>query len=174
MTKKTIGLLLAIIAVGALLFYAYLGGFRTIEISISERDSYHLAGHFYAGKYDRDTLKNLFFSAKEFVAENSITGTLAIVNYLPTNVEEDTVAVFIGVLLEDSFAITSQDWETRMIKAGKVISANIKAHAAVRPFRETVEEKIEEYALENGYTLKPFTLELYKAEDELQIDRVVE
>lgn len=174
MSKKTIGLLISFIAVGVLLFYAYLGGFRSIEISMSDRQNYHLVGHYYEGKYDRDTLKNLFFSAKNIITAGSLPGTLAIVNYVSSQEEEDTVAVFIGILLEDNTVDTLKNWENRSIKGGKIISASIKAHAAVRPFREKVEEKIEEFALKNGYTLKPITFELYKAEDELQIDKIAE
>lgn len=174
MTKKSIGLIIAFLIVGVLAIYAYLGGFHPIEISMADKQDYHFIGHYYEGKYDSDSLKQLFFKAKALILEESVAGTLAIANYAP-NEENDTIHLFIGVLLNDpTIKDIPEKVERKIIKGGKIISANIKAHAAVRPVRTTVEEQMEAFAHEKGYTLKPLAIELYLAEDELQIDRIAE
>lgn len=174
MRKQTIWFGLGMVGAVVLGIYAYLGGFRPIEVRLIEREEYTLIGNYYEGQYDNDTLGHLFFNAKALIQGEGMPGTLTIVNYSP-EAEGDTVSLFIGVLLDTPRGEqVPEGLEKRTIKGGKVLRASIHAHHLVMPSRDKVDEKLKAFATESHISLRPLSLEQYLAEDSLQIDKIVQ
>lgn len=173
MKKKSTWIILGLLALILMGVYAYLGGFRSFEITLSEREDYQLVGHYYAGEYRSDSLKTLFFDAKKLITNGILEGNLAIAHFSPVE-EQDSISVFIGVAVRNESTQSPPNLEQRTIKAGKVIRANITAHSFVRPLRNKVDKRMEAFAHERGLTLRPIVLEHYLSEDELYIDRIAQ
>lgn len=153
--------------------YAYLGGFRPIEATLAERDDYQLIGHYYAGEYDGDSLRTLFFEAKDLISSGELEGNLIIVHYSPV-ADQDSISIFVGVAVPDLPEVLPTHLEHRTLKGGKVIRAEITAHSFVRPLRNKVDESMEAFAMERNMKLRSVVLEHYLSEDELHIERLVE
>lgn len=158
----------ALIIVG---IYAYLGGFRSFEVTLAERGDYQLVGHYYSGEYDSDSLKTLFFEAKSLVENGQLNGNLTIVHFSSAE-DQDAVDVFMGVVVADTPEDIPSHMELRTIEGGKVIRAVITAHSSVRPLRSTVDERMEAFAAEQNVQLRPLVLEHYLSENELHIERI--
>lgn len=173
MKKRTILIVIVILALILIGIYALLGGFRSFEITLSERGDYHLIGHHYAGKYDSDSLKTLFFEAKKLISEGKLEGHLTIAHFY-TAEEQDSISIFVGVVVPDNPEHSPAGMEQKTIKGGKVIQATIMAHSSVRPLRTTVDKRMEAFATERNMQLGPIILEHYLSENELHIARIAE
>lgn len=173
MTKKSILIILGVLTLSLVGIYAYLGGFRSFEMELLERDDYQLIGHYYAGAYDGDSLETLFFEAKELISNTAVDGNLTIVHFSP-DAQQDSIRVFVGVVLPALPNNLPTGMEHRTIEGGQVIRAKITAHYAVRPLRTTVDKRMETYAAERDLNLGPVVLEHYLSDNELHIERIVE
>lgn len=173
MTKKSILIILGLLILLLIGIYAYLGGFRSFEIALLERDDYQLIGHYYAGEYDGDSLETLFFEAKAHISDAKLEGTLTIVHFSP-DAQQDSIRVFVGVAVPALPNSLPTSMEHRTIEAGKVLQAKITAHYAVRPLRNTVDKRMEAFAAERDLHLSPVVLEHYLSDNELHIERIVE
>ena len=163
----TIAVLL-VVALGA--FYI-LGGFNEPKLEVTEVDTYKVAGNYYRGIYERDTIAALFFNSKGMLEANSLSGDLAVINFRPLT--EDSVHMFVGVLLEKEAAEISQGTEAIAIEGGKMIRATIESHSVVMPTREKIEAKIEKFATENNLAITDTTIERYVADDKLIIEKFI-
>ena len=173
MNKKFILYAILFLGVLLLLCYAYLGGFRPVEITVIEKPEYTLTGRYYEGSYDADSLARLFFEAKNNLKDNDKSGTLTIAHL--SEPAADTVKSFIGILLKESDDYPPLDgFEKKVIAGGTVLRATINAHHLVMPTRTTVDERMQEFAKEKKLSLAPVVIEQYISDEELIIDRILE
>ena len=174
MKKKTILIVFGIFALVIFAIYAYLGGFNPLMVALLPQKKYVAVGQYYEGLYDSDSVRAIFFDAKEILLKEYPQSVLSIVNY-QAGTETDTAKAFIGVVLSDNDTEVAalKNFEKRTIEASGVVRIHIKAHSAVMPTRTTIEKKAQAFAKENNISLSPVEIEQYISDQELIIDRII-
>lgn len=165
--------MIAALAIVIVVAYFVLGGFHEVVLEVAEVENYTIVGNHYEGAYVRDTIARSFFQAKELLETAAVSGELAVVNFEKA-VGEDSVHLFIGILLQQQALEGPKNLERRHIEGGKIVRATIESHSLVMPTREKIEQKMEVFAAENNFSLTALTIERYVSDDKLVIERFIQ
>ncbi|GEO03403.1 hypothetical protein AAE02nite_10670 [Adhaeribacter aerolatus] len=132
MNKKF--LLIALIVLGfGFSVYAYLGGFSTPEIKVTNVKTRYLAGNYYAGPVEGEQLGQLFRQAAEVLEKKEVPGVLANIYYNNPEKQSDSLKAFIGIMIEDSTAQLPAGYKLQKVAGGKVVQASVNAHYMLSP-----------------------------------------
>lgn len=170
MNKRTIVGMLAVMLLGAIAVYFYLGGLNKVEVTVENVKDYNIVGIKFKGNGDSDTLRNAFFDAREFVREGRVDGVLTLIHYKDTTLTDEQVNVFVGIKLNQGTSDLPEGYQRLTIPARRAVRATIEAHNSVMPNSETVEERMLEKADELRFELSDFTIEQYISERVIMID----
>lgn len=170
MNKRSIISILAVMLIGAVALYFYLGGLNKVAITVENVADYHLVGIRFKGEGDSDTLRNAFFEARDYVKNGRLPGTLTLLHYKDTTLEESSVNVFVGIRLHQGTSDLPAHYQRLTIPAKRAVRATIQAHNSVMPNAQTIEERLLARAEALRLKLQGFTIEQYLSERELRID----
>ena len=162
---------IAVLLIVALAAFYILGGFNEAKLEVTEVNAYKVAGNYYEGIYERDTIAALFFKSKGILDAKILSGDLTVINFGVFT--EDSVHMVVGILLEKQAVEIPEGIEVIDIKGGKMIRATIESHNVVMPTREKIEAKIEKFASENELSVADTTIERYVADDKLIIEKFI-
>lgn len=160
-TKKHIYWLISFVALFVILIsiYYYLGGFREIQTAVSRNTTYSLVGKEVYGRLTSKEEHFLFQEMKGYLVDSVLYGTLAIVNYKDDTLGKYESRRFVGVLLEEEFAMIPPGLTVLEIEGETTFQAALTMHPLVMPNTEKVEFKLKTLADERGLELENFTLE---------------
>jgi len=173
MNKKSILGIIAVMLVGGIAIYFYLGGLNKVEVKVESISDYNLVGFHFQGEGDDKTLREGWEEAKELVQSGRLDGTVTVLNYKDSTLEDGHVKVFMGVRLNAGTSDLPENYERITIPAKRTVRAVINAHNSVMPNSQTVEKRLLEKADELRLELQDFTIEQYLSEQELWIDMPV-
>lgn len=166
-----VGIFLFLIFLG---FYDYLGGFnRQVEVRLVAKGAYVVAGTYFEGNYDDDTLRHLFDEARSYLDQKQLDGLLAVVNFNESETKKGQIKQLIGVATEQQAMAVPKNLSVDTFRASQVVRAVVCAHPLVMPKPESVNEEIRSYAKEKGFELADYTIEQYISEEEIWIDAPV-
>ncbi|PIQ47093.1 MAG: hypothetical protein COW03_17395 [Cytophagales bacterium CG12_big_fil_rev_8_21_14_0_65_40_12] len=168
--KKIFLIALAVLVVGGLGTYVYMGGLNSVEVTVVDVDGYNVAGKLFQGKSDAKEIKDYFFEAKELTQSQELPGILTIMHYNDTTLAKGETKLFIGVMLATEDFTLPEDYQLISIQSKKAIRARIEAHNWVIPGAATIEERISQKAKEEGLSTELFTIEKYVSTNILEID----
>jgi len=168
--KKIFLIALAVLVVGGLGAYVYMGGLNSVEVTLVDVEGYNVAGKLFQGKSDAKEIKDYFFEAKELIQSQELPGILTIVHYNDTTLAKGETKLFIGVMLATEDFTLPEDYQLLSIQSKKAIRARIEAHNWVIPGAATIEERMASLAKQKGVSTEIFTIEKYVSESILEID----
>lgn len=171
MQRKLLWTIIGALVIVIFGIYYFLGGFQEVNIEVTRAEHYRIAGNYYEGPYERDTIATLFFTARELLKSKTLSGDLSVVNFDENS--QDTVKMFIGILLPHNVSGDLEDLQIREIKSDKILRARIESHSIVMPTREKIEGKLQTFAEKNNLVLRDFTLERYISDNKLIIEKFI-
>lgn len=148
----------AILGILTTLYYA-LGGFEEIQTAISKNNTYSIAGKEIQGRLTSKEEHFLFEEIKHLMINESLKGTLSIVNYKDDTLQEYESRRFVGVLLDDDISVIPPGLTVLEIEGAVTFQAALIMHPLVMPNTEKVEQKLRAMAEEQDLTLRNYTLE---------------
>ncbi len=161
--KKSFFVVIALfVLMAAYYFYREFGGNVNLEFRLEQR-SFQILGEPFKGPYDSPRLENIFFRAKEL--SDSLGSSLVVVNY-GSDEDAETVNQFIGFLKVDN-DIIPEGYTLEIFEPPFTITTTIGEHNAFMPKPETVSAMAADFAAENGKTLGPVSIEIYRSDREL-------
>jgi hypothetical protein len=164
-------LLIAFLIAGV---YAYLGGFRTADVTLETTPQpILLAGRYFAGRVDSEQFGPLFRQAQQLHQSGQLHGDLANVYYDDPAAAQDTVRAFVGLAVADT---VSQQLPTgyryHTFGAGqRVVHARIQASYMVAP--DKLYSGAKAFAERQKLQLGKVYLERFRADDQAEVLAVV-
>lgn len=135
MSRKFFIFLLVMLLVG-LSFYAFLGGFNQIQVSLATSKPRYLVGQAYEGPTEGQAFNEVFRQAGRLVEENVLQGELGGIYYSSPHGAPDSIKAFVGVLVADSLVQVPAGFELRRLPGGRqVVQASVEAHYILAPDR---------------------------------------
>lgn len=170
MNKRTITILgLTTIAIITAVYF-YLGGLNSVEYTVENVSDYNLVGTHFIGKADSSAIEDAFFEAKGYLENKTLTGSLIIVHYNDSTLEDDQQKLFIGVKLDQGTSRLPENYTRVTIPAQRAVRATIEAHNSVMPSPKTIENNLRDKATESNIRLQDFTVEQYVSANLLIVD----
>jgi len=163
-----------LIAFGFAGVLAYLGGFRSADVTLETTPQpIFLAGRYFAGRVSSAEFGPLFRQAQQLQQSGQLRGDLANIYYNDPAGAEDTVKAFVGLVVPDT---TSQPLPTsyhyRTFAAGqRVLHARIQASYMVAP--DKLYSGVKAFAGQQKLTLRQVYLERFGAADHAEVLAVV-
>lgn len=156
-------ILLAIVIIG---YWGFdrLGGNNPIEIQLVDDTPPTLVGIFYKGTPQDPLLEQAFKSVESQKGLHPGT-SLHTIYYSEPAGKLDTLEVFIGI--DQSLPIA--DFEVKTFEENKYLLASIKSSKWVMPNPTTVQERLSEYAEENGIALTGVFIDKIVSKEEVQV-----
>lgn len=139
--------------------YYNLGGLEEIQTTASRNNKYSLAGKEVQGKLTSKEEHFLFQEMKDYLSNDELTGTLAIINYKDDTLGEYESRRFVGILLDEEMSMIPTGLKVVEIESDITFQAALTMHPLVMPNSEKVESLLQVLADERGVDLKNFTLE---------------
>jgi len=141
-----------------------LGGNNPIEIQIVDKNPPTLVGIFYRGTPQDPVLEQAF---KTVESQKGLHpgSSLHTIYYSEPAGKLDTLEVFIGI----DQALPIADFEVRTFEERTYLVASIKSSKWVMPNPTTVQERLREYAEENGVVLTGVFIDKIVSKGEVQI-----
>jgi hypothetical protein len=168
--KKALLILLPIILI-AVLIYALLGGFKSIDKSIEENTIVHIAGTEYKGKIGSDSLQQLFMRSKELVESEEAATSIAIAYYGEADTKTGAVHNFIGVIVGDDPIYKMPDnWEIKTFKSNSSVKGCIEANVLAMPTPEDMLEELKSFAKEKNLETDSIFIEYYPGPNQLCVE----
>lgn len=167
-SSKITLIVLGIIFIVGLFFYYRLGGFNKPEITMVVAPAYQIAGKPYTGKMTTKEFGSLFKEAETHIEKKNLEGRVSGIFYTKPEKENDTIAAFVGVILNDTLQKLPEGYTLKVIPERKIIRATIHAHILVSPF---IYPDIEDYAKEQKVELLHVpAVEIYLSNSEMIIE----
>jgi hypothetical protein len=168
--KKGFLILIFIILI-SIIIYAFLGGFKSIEKTIEEDKSIHIAGIEYVGKVGSDSLQMLFMQSKKLVETEEKASSIAIVYYNEADEKTGDVHNFIGVVSDDaSISNMPKNWELRTFERKASVKGCIEANVLAMPTPEDMLEELKSYASEKNIETDSIFIEYYPGPNQLCVE----
>nr|WKN40151.1 hypothetical protein K4G66_15765 [Tunicatimonas sp. TK19036] len=169
MTKKIVlWVLLPVVAI-AVGVYFWLGGFQSIEIEEVQHQPRVIWGTPYQGKYGDLKLREIFVTTQQLLREGKVQGTLVVVNY-DSLFNTQKVNQFIGVLPVPPVEMANLPEKADTLIGGKYLRVHLYGQPAVRPTPEQTDQKVREYASQQGLMLGAKMVEHYFGADSMWVE----
>ena len=156
-----------LIIIAASVIYAQLGGRKDIEIKNISTNGYLLIGKKYEGKRSSKQFGKLMNEVADLVKTNQIKGNFVVYHFINPDSEQDTLNSLVGIIVADSSQTVPKDYIFAKFGTQKVLRATLKSHWLVSPNPAEVAQKLQAYALSNGFTLTDTILEKYNQDKEI-------
>ncbi|QCR24074.1 GyrI-like domain-containing protein [Pontibacter sp. SGAir0037] len=160
MNKRIVMIVIAVLAITIISFYAYLGGFSSPAYTVTTSEPVYVAGKAYKGTIKDEQMGNVFRRAAEVLDKQELDGVLGSIYYNNPDETSDSINAFIGVVVADTTIQLPADYELRMVPGGRqVLRGEINAHYMVAPGK--LYDGIFEHAKEKNIQLQNFFLEWF-------------
>ena len=136
-----IGIALVFMFILFLTVYAYLGGFRELDLRVVECEEINLIGIDYKGTPQDESLGEAFRKVEEWNKDVPVST----IYYKEPSGKRDTLHVFIGVEHTEFIGDVS-GWDQKKISCEQAVRAEIKMHRYVMPGPEKVKQKMGDFA----------------------------
>jgi hypothetical protein len=166
-----IGVVLAGLIV--LTLYIFLGGFKEVTFSIQPVSKPKvLAGVPFEGNMRSSRLDSLFEVTRQIHQSGQLKGTLGAIYYdVPLKKQSrGEINALIGVWLDDASMSLPKGFQLRTIPAGKVVQARLQAHFLVSPSPDEVQEKMRQYARQQGLQPENLVIEEYLSDESIILE----
>ena len=165
--KKALFILLPLIVI-AIVIYAYLGGFKSIEKSKEDNMLVHIAGIEYEGKIGSDSLNQLFMQSKALVESEDAADAIAIAYYGEADSKTGQVRNFIGVAInEEPIYEMPKNWQIKTFKRKTSIKGCIEANVLAMPTPDDMLQELKVYAEQNSIPVDSMFIEFYPGPNQL-------
>lgn len=157
MNRKFISIIIIVLAIG-FGFYAYLGGFNSVQVILTTSKPVFVAGRYFAGGMKDKALGNYFQQSAKLLEEKKLTGHLGNIYYNNPEEAHDSIQAFIGIIVSDSLVKLPEGYELRKWLGNQpVLQATVKAHFFLAPNK--LYSSLFDYAKKNKLNLKKQYLE---------------
>lgn len=168
--KKFIYALIALVMV-AIVIYAFLGGFKSIEKSVEQDVLVHIAGYEYVGKIGSDSLERLFMQSKALVESEEAADAVAIVYYGEADPKTGAVHNFMGVLINDApIYKMPKNWEIKTFERKQSVKGCIEANVLAMPTPDDMLAELRTYAQEQNMETDSIFVEYYTGPNQLCVE----
>lgn len=173
--NKRILILAGLFVFGAILFglYAYLGGFKDVEISTLQTAGQRiLAGIPYEGSIRSSRLDSVFEQTRLLHQQGQLRGELGAMYFeVPEKMrKKGEIKAVIGVWESDSTQALPAGFSRRAIPSPRVVQARIEAHFLVSSAPDEVQESMRAYARQKELTLENFVMEKYLSDQSIILE----
>ncbi|QHL88250.1 hypothetical protein GU926_12740 [Nibribacter ruber] len=159
MNKRFLIYMLLVIA-AMIGIYAYVGGFKQVDITKTTSSQIFIAGKLYEGKPDAEELGDLFQEVGQMVEQKKIVGEPAGIYYNNPEKKSNTLRAFIGVAIADTTVALPKGYKVRIVKAGQpVLQGTLDASQMIAP--KKIYEALFAYAEDHKIKLKNYFVERY-------------
>ena len=148
--------------------YYLLGGFQSVVVQNAEKLQFKVIGRYFYGEYDDRSVRSYFVQARELVTSGRLEGQLCVVTYQPDSLQEDFIAQFIGVAINDEAALPD-GFEQRSFEGSKAAVANLDMHPVAMPNPKTVQTELISYAQSQGWSKPQSFIEIYLPDNSMQV-----
>ncbi len=167
-------MLTGIVAVGLLVMYYHLGGFKKIQVrKIDNAGPYvmDIWGKEFTGDMQDTIWKNMFVGIRNEIIEGQLKGPIMIIYYKkPDNsTHKGKIEAFIGAEAGDDIP-PSGNLKERMINVNGVIRASLNMHPVLMPSPERVKKLISQFAKNNHLREDSIMIEKYFPDNTLQVE----
>jgi hypothetical protein len=151
MSKRKVIFLLTGVAVLLLIAtYAYLGGFKPVNLEITSCRELNLVGIEYLGTPQDETIGAYFREVEASRGDKP----LHTIYFIEPSGKRDTLQVFIGYESKEPKLNLSSPWSYQTVECAQVIVAKLEMNRFVMPGPGKTKRAIQDFAKENGLTLK--------------------
>ncbi|WP_114777589.1 GyrI-like domain-containing protein [Botryobacter ruber] len=158
--NKTFLLVMAVLVIIVVAFYAYLGGFSSADVTTATSQPLYVAGQPVKAHIKDEQLGKAFQRASEVLEKNELEGVLGNIYYNNPEKGKDSVKAFIGVVVPDTTVNLPAGFELRKVPGGrKVVRAEVDAHYMLSPNK--LYAAVFEYAEEQNLKLEEFYVEWF-------------
>ena len=161
--------LLSVIVIAACAYFL-LGGFKEVIVFETNNNVYSIAGRDFKGRISNDTLGIYFNEMKSIVDNGELNGDLCLINYLDSNLNNNEIHQFIGIIMEAKIAEIPSGLKVLEIESEFSFSAALIMHPLVRPNSEKVQALIYELAQSKGQELKDYSLEIFYRDNSVIVE----
>ncbi|MBD3630232.1 hypothetical protein [Cyclobacterium sp.] len=130
--------------------YAYLGGFNAVSLELVNCQEIELIGLEYQGTPQDEGIGSIFQNVE---AERK-GSPLYTIYYVEPSGKRDTLHVFVGVEVENSFNNLYDGWVKKTFDCQRAIRASMEMHQLVMPGANSVKQKINDFAKAKGVNPK--------------------
>ncbi|AMM50963.1 hypothetical protein TH61_06905 [Rufibacter sp. DG15C] len=163
MNKRFVIYMLIVVAV-MVAVYAYVGGFKQVEITKTTSRQVFIAGKLYEGKADAEELGVLFQEVGKLVEQKKLVGEPAGIYYNNPEKQSQVLRAFIGVAIADTTVTLPAGYKIREVKAGQpILQGTLDASQMIAP--KKIYESLFDYAEDNKIKLKNYFVERYPTKD---------
>jgi len=156
-----------VIIIIASIIYAQLGGTKDIRITKVSTNGYLFIGKKYEGKRSSKQFGKLMNETADLVKANQVKGSFAVYHFINPDSEKDTLNSLVGIIVSDSLQTAPQDYTLKKIPTQEVLQAVLISHWLVSPSPAEVTQKLQAFALSNGFILGDTILEKYNKDKEI-------
>tara|TARA_R110000868_G_scaffold268755_1_gene527951 strand:- start:147 stop:692 length:546 start_codon:yes stop_codon:yes gene_type:complete len=173
--KKYLYWLVSIVSIATITVSVYhsLGGFEEIKVVKSSNNIYNIAGKEYKGRVKNDSVNIVFNEIRSLVIAGKINGEMCVINYHDEGLNNNEIHQFIGILLGDEISEIPAGLSVREIKSATTFKVGLGMHPTVMPNTEKIEAVIQSYAIENGFDLEDYTLEILFPDNSVMVEMFV-
>lgn len=164
---KLIITLSIVIIIIASIVYAQLGGTKDIKITKVSTNGYLFVGKKYEGKRSSKQFGKLMNETADLVKTNQIQGFFAVYHFINPDSEKDTLNSLVGIIVADSTQTVPKEYTLKKIPTQEVLQAVLISHWLVSPSPAEVMQKLQAFALNNGFVLGDTILEKYNQDKEI-------
>jgi hypothetical protein len=159
MNKKFV-LVMAVLAIVVMAFYAYMGGFNIAKVTGSTSETHYVAGQAFKGTAKDPKMAAAFQRAAEVLEKKELNGVLGNIYYNNPDEKNDSIDAFIGVLVPDTAVALPAGYELRSVPGGKkVLRAEVNAHYLLAPNK--LYEAVFDHAKKQNLTLETLYVEWF-------------
>ena len=174
MNKRTL-ILIGLFVFGSIILglYAYLGGFKDVEIGTQQTTGRRiLAGVSYEGSIRGSRLDSVFERMRLLHQQGQLRGELGAMYFeVPEKMrKKGEIKAVIGVWESDSTQALPAGFSRRVISSPRVVQARIEAHFLVSPAPDEVQERMRVYARQKKLTLENFVMEKYLSDQSIILE----
>ena len=163
MNKRFLIYMLLVVAL-MVAVYAYVGGFKQVDIAKTTSTQVFIAGKLYEGKADAEELGALFQEVGQLVEQKKLVGEPAGIYYNNPEKQSQTLRAFIGVAIADTTVALPAGYKVRVVKAGQpVLQGTLYASQMIAP--KKIYEALFDYAKDNKIKLKDYFVERYPSKE---------
>lgn len=164
---QIITVLSVLIIVIASIIYAQLGGTKDIKITKVSTNGYLFIGKKYEGKRSSKQFGKLMNETADLVKTNQVQGFFAVYHFINPDSDKDTLNSLVGIIVADSTQTVPKEYTLKKIPSQEVLQAVIVSHWLVSPSPAEVTQKLQAFALSNGFILGDTILEKYNIDKEI-------
>ena len=141
--------------------YTFLGGYQEVVVYHLGADHRLVVGRSFSGRQTSKAIEEYYTESRAMVLDSTLKGTLTVVSFEDSKLNEGEVSLFIGVILTEESAKVPMDYELREFDCHQKLVAFLSMHPMVMPNATEVELKLKQKADSLNIELSNFIFEMH-------------